>query len=184
MAFPIWYSLTAKGGWPGADSKPTVCALPSPICSRLNIPTKPTNKHPGRHGRHPIAPGDSSHPFPNRHLPPDSGRPTSARTSPKHIQKFASPSGIQAKAGKQTSNHEAIHCTMQRLEQEEKGEQSCMLLLMQRGKAKDALRCMHHRSALRWPSKHAASAIAAHCIRQYTPEHRKHQRLHYLPSHS
>lgn len=27
-----------------------------------------------------------------------------------------------------------------------------MLLLMQRGKAKDALRCMHHRSALRWPS--------------------------------
>ena len=54
------------------------------------------------------------------------------------------------KAGEQTSNHEAIHCTMQRLEQEEKGEQSCMLLLMQRGKAKDALRCMHHRSALRW----------------------------------
>ena len=46
-----------------------------------------------------------------------------------------------------------------------------MLLFMQRGKAKDALRCMHHRSALRWPSKHAASAIAAHCIRQYTPEH-------------
>lgn len=32
-----------------------------------------------------------------------------------------------------------------------------MLLLMQRGRAKDALQCMHHRSALRWPSKHAAS---------------------------
>ena len=112
---------------------------------------------------HPIAPGDSSHPFPNRHLPPDSGRPTSARTSPKHIQKFASPSGIQAKAGKQTSNHEAIHCTMQRLEQEEKGEQSCMLLLMQRGKAKDALRCMHHRSALRWALHRTAFFIRPYC---------------------
>lgn len=40
-----------------------------------------------------------------------------------------------------------------------------MLLFMQRGKAKDALRCMHHRSALRWPSKHAASVNTRQSIR-------------------